>query len=366
MKKVLLVSCEGLGKGGVQSVMMTIVRNLYRDYVFDALLFTDETRYYDNEFLSYGGRIFRIPHYSGNSLLRKKMDYYIRGNGVYKSVLKILKENGPYDVVHCNNEYESAFILKAAAKVNVPVRISHTHVITQKGNFIFEIAKNVRKNAIERYATIKIGCSKEAINSFFKSSDNALIVDNAYDETKFDKDKYENGSVDEKIRLIQVGSFSDNKNQIFAIEVVDCIRELYPSVQIIFIGFDMLGYESIMKNEITVRHLEKFTSFECSDADIPMLLSKSSALLLPSKKEGFGIVLVEAQAMGVRCYASDTVPIGANCGGVEYLPLSAGANVWAEKIVEDYKSGMLAHVKYDCSRFTTARIVGLYKKLYEG
>ena len=43
MKKVLLVSCEGLGKGGVQSVMMTIVRNLYRDYVFDALLFTDET-----------------------------------------------------------------------------------------------------------------------------------------------------------------------------------------------------------------------------------------------------------------------------------------------------------------------------------
>ena len=28
MKKVLLVSCEGLGNGGVQSVMMSIVRNL--------------------------------------------------------------------------------------------------------------------------------------------------------------------------------------------------------------------------------------------------------------------------------------------------------------------------------------------------
>lgn len=366
MKRILLVSCEGLGKGGVQSVMMSIVRNLHLDYVFDMLLFTDEKRYYDEEFLSYGGRIFRIPHYNKNFFLRKKIDYYVRGKKIYKSVLKILKINGPYDIVHCNNEYESALVLKAAKKQNVPIRISHTHVIAQKGGFLFEIMRKFRKKAIERYATVKIGPSKESIDSFFKYAGNALVVGNAYDDIKFNKNKYRKVADGEKIRLIQIGSFSENKNQIFSVEVVDCIRELYPSVQIVFIGFDVDGYESMLKKEIEVKNLQNFVSFEQFDSNLPVLLSKSSALLFPSKKEGFGIVLVEAQAMGVRCYASDTVPISANCGGVDYLPLSAGAEVWAKKIIADYKNGELACADYDCSCFTTARIVDVYRKIYEG
>ena len=50
MKRVLMVSCEGLGNGGVQAVIMSIVRNLKNKYIFDILLFTDERRFYDNEF----------------------------------------------------------------------------------------------------------------------------------------------------------------------------------------------------------------------------------------------------------------------------------------------------------------------------
>lgn len=61
-KRVLMVSCEGLGNGGVQAIMMGIVRNLYTECHFDMLLFTSEKRYYDDEFLKYGGKIFRVPN----------------------------------------------------------------------------------------------------------------------------------------------------------------------------------------------------------------------------------------------------------------------------------------------------------------
>lgn len=37
MKRILLVSCEGLGNGGVQAVIMSIVRNLHKEYLFDIL-----------------------------------------------------------------------------------------------------------------------------------------------------------------------------------------------------------------------------------------------------------------------------------------------------------------------------------------
>ena len=35
MKKILEVSCNGLTNGGVQQVIMSIVRNLYKEYHFD-------------------------------------------------------------------------------------------------------------------------------------------------------------------------------------------------------------------------------------------------------------------------------------------------------------------------------------------
>lgn len=50
MKKVLMVSCEGLGNGSVQNVIMNIVRNLNNKYLIDMLLFTNDRRYYDDEF----------------------------------------------------------------------------------------------------------------------------------------------------------------------------------------------------------------------------------------------------------------------------------------------------------------------------
>ena len=141
-----MVSCEGLGNGGVQAVMMNIVRNLHREYLFDALLFTSEKRYYDDQFSSYGGNIHRIPRYEGSNKYRKKADYYIRGYKLYKDVKRLLIENGPYDVVHCNDEFESALIVKAAAECGVPVRITHTYYFTEEQCSCNTIGKSQKKN----------------------------------------------------------------------------------------------------------------------------------------------------------------------------------------------------------------------------
>jgi glycosyltransferase involved in cell wall biosynthesis len=58
--------------------------------------------------------------------------------------------------------------------------------------------------------------------------------------------------------------------------------------------------------------------------------------ILPSFHEGFGLVLVEAQAAGLRCLINVTVPddieiIKENCN---WLDIEDGAAVWANKIIE--------------------------------
>ena len=86
---------------------------------------------------------------------------------MYNNVRKILKEKGPFDVIHCNDEFENALILKAAAECGVPIRISHTHIVSRKSNVLADMIEKNRKKTIENCATVKIGCSVEACKSFF-------------------------------------------------------------------------------------------------------------------------------------------------------------------------------------------------------
>lgn len=364
MKKILLVSCDGLGNGGVQAVMMGIVRALHGEYQFDILLFTSEERHYDKEFLSYGGRIYRVPRYEGKNQLRKKLDYYIRGKRVHDSVKKILKRNGPYDVVHCHDEFENAPVLKAAYEVGVPIRIAHTHIINQKNNFLANLLENNRRKNIERYATSKIGCSQEACDAYYKVPSESIVINNAYEEKRFDKNKYHTEKSN-KLVLTQIGSYTPTKNQTFSVKVVKELVSRGNDVELNLVGFEIGDYVNTIKRTVSECQLENYVKLLPGDSDTPKLLSQSSYLLMPSVKEGFGIVLIEAQAMGLTCFASDAIPQTTNCGGVYYLNLSEGVGMWADRIEADYKHTHGIHRDYDVSIFSSRRIMDQYRNLYE-
>ena len=120
MKKVLIVACNDLGNGGVQHVIMDIVRNLSDKFHFDIVLFSDKESYYEPEFKKYG-RIFRIPHKGANGSFRSKLDKYIRFHRLYLGIKKILKENGPYDIIHCHMANAAYFYFKVAKKYGIKV-----------------------------------------------------------------------------------------------------------------------------------------------------------------------------------------------------------------------------------------------------
>ena len=64
MKKVLIIAQGGLNRGGIQTVIMNYLRCLHNTYSFDIVVFSKDKRDYDEEFLSYGGQIFRM-YYGG-------------------------------------------------------------------------------------------------------------------------------------------------------------------------------------------------------------------------------------------------------------------------------------------------------------
>lgn len=207
-KRVLMVSCEGLGNGGVQAIMMGIVRNLYTECHFDMLLFTSEKRYYDDEFLKYGGKIFRVPKYEGGNCLLHRADYYVRDFYTYREVNKILKNEPPYDVIHCNREYENAPLLMLASKYNVSVRISQAHIIHGKTNVICTLLNKFRTRLIRTYATKLIGCSYEACCSLYSERAIFTVLNNFYDDNRFDIGLFTPANIS-GLTIVQVGAISD-------------------------------------------------------------------------------------------------------------------------------------------------------------
>lgn len=365
MKKILMVSCEGLGNGGVQAVMMNTVRGLSKQYQFDILLFTTQKRYYDDEFLSYGGDILRVPFYEGNNRIRRSADYYIRGIRLYYEVLHQVRNSGPYVAIHCNNEFESAICLKIGKKLGIPVRIFHAHTIADYGNPIRTFINNLYKKAIIKNATRLIGCSNESCESFFENEVVTEIVKNPYDNHKYFFSPIKN---EEKrgLVLIQVGAFSTNKNQLYTLHVFRLILSMMTDAHLHFVGFDMDGTLNQLKEFVSLNKMNNSVTFWNSDVDIPTIMEKSDAFIMPSLHEGFGIVAIEAQAFGLKCYVSTSVPQTVNVGGCEFFDLNEDVYTVAKRLVNDYYAGKMKREKFDTNQYSLDTYLMKILSIYEG
>ena len=363
-KKVLIIANNNLGRGGVQSAIMSIVRNLHTYYIFDIVVFGQAESYYETEFLSYGGKIFRCPRYEHNNRIIRRLDLYTRGDRYYRFAKKIMKENNYY-AVHCNNNFEAAPFVKAAKECGIKVRIVQNHIIIGQSDLFTRLLRKHYLCQIMKCSTNRIGCSEEACKTMFGSASTAQVIHNAFDSKRFDRTVYTEDK-QRDINIIQIGNFSDLKNQLFTIDVIACIKRKYPNVICNLVGFDVDGYEAVLRQQIDKKGLIYNVSLWPSDADTPRLLSMATGLMQPSKTEAFGTVLIEAQAMGVPCYASDVIPKATNCGGVTYLDLASGSEVWAQRIIDDYEISKGRHEDYDVSMFTEALVCENYRSLYEG
>lgn len=124
-----------------------------------------------------------------------------------------------------------------------------------------------------------------------------------------------------------VGRFTPEKNHPFLVEV---FREIAARQEKAFLL--MVGAGDTTQTEETLKQYglgDRYLILSHRQ-DIPQLLAAMDVFVFPSIFEGFGIALLEAQAAGVRCVASDRCPPEvirrADC-----IPLPLGsAETWAE------------------------------------
>ena len=100
---------HSLDSGGVSRFVMNVYRQMDTDLVqFDFALTSGEKALYDDEVISRGGRIF----------------YFDLSRGFFSNLMRILREEGPFEVLHSHLFFYSGLALLAGrmAGPTMPIR----------------------------------------------------------------------------------------------------------------------------------------------------------------------------------------------------------------------------------------------------
>lgn len=287
-----------MNRGGLETMIMNYYRNIDRTKVqFDFLTHRSEKKDYDDEIESMGGKIFHLPALNPFNLK-------------YRSELnRFFTEHKEYKIVHSHLDCMSSLPLYYAKKHGVPVRIAHSHNTSQEQNLKF-ILKKYYRDKIPNNATDLFACSNMAGDWMFNNNE-YTVMRNAIEAEKYSFDENVRSlirnelNIDDKTVLGHIGRFNIQKNHDFLIDIFNEYHKMNESSVLMLIGVGDL--EEKIKAKVKNLGLEKDVLFMGLRSDIPRILNGMDLFVFPSLFEGFGIVVLEAQANGLACLITDGI-----------------------------------------------------------
>lgn len=317
---------------GVMSVIMNYYRHIDREKVqFDFLHFIACEDSYMDEIRSLGGRIYRVEKPGSSLRSVKQLDSFFREHA---------KE---YTWLH-NHEVYLTFLLRPLSKrYGLEKFIVHCHATKYSDKPVSAVRNRILCLPIRFMKVERFACSEAAGKFLYGEkrlkAGKVFIMHNAIDCEKFrfrpevrERLRKEMG-LEGKFVIGHVGRFERQKNHEFLIKVFAKVKKQMPESMLLLVGDGTL--EASVRQSVRESGVGKSVTFLGQKTDVTDLLQVMDIFLLPSRYEGLGIVLFEAQASGLKCYASDYVPKESSLGNTVYLPLKNAEAFWAGVIVKD-------------------------------
>ncbi len=297
-----------LDRGGVETWLVQVLRHIDREkYQMDFLVHTTDAGAYDEEVRSLDARI--IP-----CLGHTNPAQYAR------NFLRILRQHGPYDVVHSHVHHFSGYVLMLAKMRGVPVRIAHSHSDTRltesSASTLRKAYRFAMRSMIGACASSALAVSTEAGNDLFggpwRMSSEWKLQHLGIDLSRFagpvDKSavRRELGIAQEALVVGHVGRFSAEKNHAFIVEIARELIQREPRTMFLMVGDGPL--RPLIEAMVVGYSLRDRFVFTGVRSDVPILMKGAmDAFLFPSLREGLPITLLEAQAAGLKCVISDRI-----------------------------------------------------------
>ena len=341
---------DSFDMGGAETWLVEIVKyareNMSAFPPFDFIAAGGKSAIFDDLVRSLGCRIFYLK------LDKNKTGSFIRG------FRKILKEH-QYIAIHDHQDFLSGWHFLFGLGHLPPVRVSHVHNPHYQLYNNYGVTANRRmklrlgRMLVRALSTHILGTSGKVLGeygitpeSYGRQHVRPLYC--AFRIDKFSGDHAVQKSLicaefgwDEDVKIVlfagrldmslEIGHPNNHKNSAFAIEVIHACND--SNVKLIMAGANNFILEEF-NGLIRAKGLEDQVELLGVRKDMARLMVGSDILLFPSRAEGMGMVVVEAQAAGLPVLASSTTPdeVVVLKEMVDFCNLDLPFDVWAENL----------------------------------
>jgi len=339
MIKILHV-LSGLGGGGVENMLYNYYKYMNQEiYKYDFIIHDPHIGFLEEKFKKLGCNIYHVT---------------TRKTNILKNIAEIdnIIKAGNYDIIHCHQNASSFIPLLLAQKNNIKIRIAHSHSANPNQTLFWKVIEFPIKILTKYYSTSWLACSNNAAEWLFgkyRNKETIFILNNVIDFKKFAFNKKTREKIRKKFgweNKFVIGNvarfFPKQKNHEFLIRVFKEININKPEAILVLIGGGYDKEKNKIRKIVDKLKLSKIVFFMGIRDDIEKFMQAMDCFVLPSKSEGFGIVLIEAQATGLRCFTSMNVPNETKVTDlIEYISLKKSEKYWARRIINLFSASKI-------------------------
>lgn len=319
-------------RGGIETWLMNVLRSIDRErFKFDFIVYTNEPSDYDEEVRDLGSRL--LPCVPPTHPWAHNRDQQ-----------RILAQEGPFDAIHAHGSSVIGNALRLGAQAGIPVRIAHGHNTSEDPRRLRSYAyRALTDRWMAQYMTHGFGCSDAACDFLFGAgwrSDprcRVLYYGMNWGEFEIPADtralRAGLGLPQDALVVGHTGRFVSQKNHKLWVEVAAELARRREDVRFVLIGDGEL--RPAVEAEVQRLGLKGHFIFAGLRGDIPQVLQAMDVFFFPSLFEGLGLALVEAQAVGLPCVISDSIPGVATVVPAQVTALSPSEPVsrWADAVL---------------------------------
>lgn len=279
--------------------------------------------------------------------------------------------------MHCHTMFNCGIAMLAAIIAGIPCRMSHSHTTNpeQKKTLAYTLYRFVMQMLIRLCGNEYVSCGVEAGETlygkaFFKRK--GIVIPNGIDICSYRFSQESRRKIRKKYNIENcfvighVGHYVEVKNQKFLLNLMPEILKIRPDSILLLFGE---GTDRAMLEErVAQLGLEKFVHLMGNANNIPEILSAFDVFVFPSLFEGTPLALIEAQANGLPCIISNSIPQDACLtDDILRIDLSAPADEWIRAITRAKRENSFEKTElvlrcYDDVRTSMDRIYNIFKK----
>jgi glycosyltransferase involved in cell wall biosynthesis len=330
---------ENLDKGAVENWLVNVFlesRKTRPDWEWTFYCYLGNKGRLDDKVIAAGGKIIYSP-------------FWISQKYQFISHLRNTLKTGKYDIIHSHHDYLSGFYLLASTGISFKKRVLHIHntdkVLPVGNKTVQKVLLPVFKKLAIHFSDLIVGISKDTLfqfvqNETFRKKKTTVLY------YGIDLDSFKDAMPREVLRnewkisanskvLLYTGRMTRLKNPVFVVEILKELLTIRKDVFAVFVG----------KGELEEAVLERIKQLGLTDNvrmlgwrnDIAAIMQAADVFVFPRveyPKEGLGLVVVEAQAAGLRMAISrgiveDAIEIDEV---TSIIPLANNSGEWAQAI----------------------------------